>query len=97
MTLGVKEPMQLHIFVSGRVQGVGFREFARRSAEKTGVCGYAKNLVNGDVEVAAEGTRAALDEFLLLLEQGPPASNVDDVRIDELKGSRNYTGFEIRY
>ena len=88
--------MQLQILVSGRVQGVGFRDFVRRGAEKFGIRGYAKNLVNGDVEVLAEGSKAALDEFLVLLKQGPPASKVGNLRIDELKGSQNYTGFEIR-
>ena len=89
--------MHLHIRITGRVQGVGFRDFVRRSAEKYGIRGYAKNLANGDVEVLAEGNKVALDEFLRLLKQGPPASKVGDVHIDELKGSGNYTGFEIRY
>lgn len=89
--------MQLHILVSGRVQGVGFRDFARRSAEKFGVCGYAKNLVNGDVEVVAEGDKAALDEFLLLLQRGPSASKIDNIRFDELKSCSHHMGFEIRF
>jgi acylphosphatase len=89
--------MQLHILVSGRVQGVGFRDFARRSAEKFGVRGYAKNLANGDVEVVAEGDKAALDEFAMLLEHGPPAGRIDHVWIDELKCGGEYTGFDIHF
>lgn len=89
--------MQLHILISGRVQGVGFREFARRSAEKCGVRGYAKNLDNGNVEVVAEGSKMVLDELLTMLRQGPATSEVDDVQIDERKGSDNYKGFEIYF
>ena len=89
--------MQIHILISGRVQGVGFRDFARRSAEKIGVRGYAKNLANSDVEVVADGNRVALDEFLVVLEQGPPAGRVDRVQIDQFERSEEYTGFEIRF
>jgi acylphosphatase len=87
--------MQLHILVSGWVQGVGFRDFARRCAEKFGVRGYAKNLANGDVEVVAEGDKAALDEFAMLLEHGPPVGRVAHVQIDEVEYCGEYTGFEI--
>ena len=89
--------MQLHILISGRIQGVGFREFARRSAEKFGVRGYAKNLSNGDVEVVAESNKDALEEFLLFLEQGPSASKVDNIRIKELKSRSHHKGFEIHF
>ena len=89
--------MQLHILVSGRVQGVGFREFVRRSAERFGVCGYAKNLVSGDVEVVADGSKLALDEFLVLLEKGPPAGRVDRVQIVNHQCGGEYTGFDIRF
>ena len=89
--------MQIHILISGRVQGVGFRDFARRSAEKIGVRGYAKNLANSDVEVVAEGNRVALGEFLVVLEQGPPAGRVDRVQIDRFERSEECTGFEIRF
>ena len=89
--------MQLHILVSGRVQGVGFREFVRRIAERFGVRGYAKNLVSGDVEIVAEGSKLALDEFLILLEKGPPAGRVDGVQIDKRECGGGYTGFDIRF
>ncbi len=89
--------MQIHILISGRVQGVGFRDFARRSAEKIGVRGYARNLANSDVEVVAAGDKMALDEFLMLLEQGPPAGRVDRVQIDQFERSEECAGFEIRF
>lgn len=89
--------MQLYILISGQVQGVGFREFARRNAERFEIRGYTMNLANGDVEIVAEGARVALDEFIFALEKGPPAGRVDCVRIDERDHSGEYTNFEIRY
>lgn len=67
-------------FVSGSVQGVGFRHFARRAAQMLGVAGYAKNLRDGRVEVYAIGTAEKLDEFRAKIEQGPPAAAVWEVQ-----------------
>ncbi|MDE0297340.1 MAG: acylphosphatase [Candidatus Poribacteria bacterium] len=96
LTKVFNQPMQFHILISGRVQGVGFRDFARRSAEKHGIHGYTKNLGNGDVEIVAEGARIALHEFLVVLEKGPPMGIVDRVRIDERDCDGEYSNFEIR-
>ena len=67
MIAGVNMPMQLHILVSGHVQGVGFRDFARRNAVRFEIRGFTKPLANGDVEIVAEGAKAALDEFIFSL------------------------------
>lgn len=66
-------------YVSGSVQGVGFRHFARRHAEQLGVTGFAKNLRDGRLEVYAIGNREALDGFRRRLEQGPQAAAVWEV------------------
>jgi len=66
--------------VRGRVQGVWFRDSARREAEMLGVTGYAINLENGDVEVLACGSRASLDRLGEWLWRGPPMAQVADVR-----------------
>ena len=89
--------MQLHILVRGQVQGVGFREYARRSAERFEIRGYTMNLANRDVEIVAEGAKLALDKFIIALEKGPPASRVVCVRIDERDHSGEFTDFQIRY
>ena len=57
--------------VQGRVQGVGYRNFAQRAASELGLRGYARNLAGGSVEVYAIGPAAALDDFAGLLRQGP--------------------------
>jgi acylphosphatase len=74
------ELLARHFFVSGRVQGVGFRYFTRRTARTLGVFGWVRNLPDGGVEAWAEGSSAALDAFQRALETGPPGSQVAQVR-----------------
>ncbi len=69
-------------YVSGMVQGVGFRFFAQRSAARHQVKGYVRNLADGRVEAWAEGSEAAVDGFKRDLWAGPAYSNVD--RVEEL-------------
>ncbi|HEY6946389.1 MAG TPA: acylphosphatase [Candidatus Acidoferrum sp.] len=66
--------------MSGMVQGVGFRFFTQRAAEKLGVCGFVRNLWDGRVEVFAIGTPDQHKELRKLLERGPFGSDVADVR-----------------
>lgn len=68
-----------HMFISGRVQGVGFRYFTARLAAKYNICGFVRNLSSGDVEVYAEGERADLDEFRARVKTGPSCSLVTRV------------------
>jgi len=66
--------------ISGRVQGVWFRDSTRREALKLGITGYAKNLANGDVEVLAEGDELALNRLGQWLHEGSPMAKVSSVR-----------------
>jgi len=88
---------RVHILISGRVQGVGFRFFARHCALKLNISGYAKNLVNGDVEIIAEGKKSNLDEFVKELKKGPPLSRVADVKINKREYTDGFRRFSIRY
>jgi len=65
--------------VRGRVQGVGFRNFAKQVARQLGVLGYARNQADGGVEVYAIGTAAQLSDFNALLFKGPPWAEVRGV------------------
>jgi acylphosphatase len=67
-------------FVSGWVQGVGFRAFARRRALELGLSGYARNLADGRVEAFAQGDPAGIAEFARWLQRGPPLARVEDVQ-----------------
>jgi acylphosphatase len=68
-------------FVTGRVQGVGFRFFAERIAANLGVAGYVKNLFDGRVEVYAIGSAGQMDALRNALRRGPRMAAVD--RVDE--------------
>lgn len=75
-----EEPVQqLHAIIQGRVQGVGFRVFVQSYAANLNLGGWVRNTAGGDVEVLAEGQRAALEKLLMLLEAGPRGSHVTKV------------------
>lgn len=66
-------------FISGIVQGVGFRFFAQRIADRMRLTGYTRNLRDGRVEVYAIGPANDLDKLRLALEHGPSGASVSDV------------------
>ncbi|MBU1078268.1 MAG: acylphosphatase [Spirochaetes bacterium] len=88
----------LHLLVSGRVQGVGFRFFVQRLGESMGITGYVKNLYNSDVEVYAEGGQSTLYQFLDKIKSGPPLSRVLNVEVQWMEISeKKYKDFRIGY
>jgi acylphosphatase len=84
-----------HYRVRGRVQGVGYRWFALRTAERMGVRGFVRNLPSGEVEVHAEAESALLNDFKKELERGPHAARVSEVVEQDLPVSNLYGGFFI--
>ncbi len=84
-----------HAVIRGRVQGVGFRYFARQRAEAQKVSGFVRNLPDGSVEVHAEGAAASLSEFEADLCRGPSFGRVDEATVTAIK-PRGFQGFEIR-
>lgn len=82
--------------VSGRVQGVGFRYFVLRHAQAAGVDGSVRNLMTGQVEVRALGTREQLGKLETALWKGPRFSNVTNVEIVEILDEIDLgSGFDI--
>ena len=81
--------------VAGRVQGVFFRVFVTDHARELGLTGWVRNLPDGSVEVLAEGARPDLEKLVELLHQGPPASQVTDVRTRWTVYAGKYTEFAI--
>lgn len=76
-----------HYLVSGRVQGVGFRNFVFKKAMALGLSGQVRNLDDGRVEVVAWGLEEALTELETTVAKGPLLSNVTDVRATPLSES----------
>ena len=88
---------ELHAYVRGRVQGVGFRYFVVEEALSLGLRGYARNEHNGSVEVLAQGPRPALERLVTLLRQGPPAAHVSEVRTTWRQPTQHVSGFHVRW
>jgi acylphosphatase len=83
-------------FVSGMVQGVGYRYFTQAAAEKLGISGFVRNLRDGRVEVFAVGTPQQHQELRALLERGPRFSSVSEVREEPASSeTRDYAEFFI--
>jgi acylphosphatase len=75
--------VRVRAVVSGRVQGVWYRESCRREAERLGVGGWVRNRPDGRVEIEAEGPRPAVDALLTWATHGPPRAIVDRVAVDD--------------
>ncbi|MBS2037212.1 acylphosphatase [bacterium] len=68
----------VQVWVSGHVQGVGFRWHVRQWAQRLGISGWVRNLPDGRVELKAQGQR--LDEFLRKVAQGPQGAKVTSLQ-----------------
>jgi acylphosphatase len=77
----VADPVLLIAHVSGRVQGVGFRDWVRRRARPLDLLGSAVNLPDGRVEIRAEGSRSACDQLLDALYSGRAPGRVTDIDV----------------
>ena len=88
--------VRVHIWVKGRVQGVGFRAFVADSAEYIGVNGWVRNVNWDTFETIAEGTRQLVDIFVKAVITGPRASRVDECRVEEEPVRAEFSGFEVR-
>ena len=86
----------IHLIVSGRVQGVFFRDNTRRKAIEFGLKGYAKNLLDGNVEIVAQGSEEKIKELIEFIKNGPGIAKVENIQLKH-KELENFNGFEIRY
>ncbi len=80
---------------SGLVQGVGFRFFVRRNAEKLGVGGVVKNMPDGTVEAVFEGPEEAVQRLAEICKEGPRGARVQsaDIEYEDFRGE--FSGFGI--
>jgi acylphosphatase len=86
----------IRLRISGRVQGVGFRDALRLEAVRLGVTGWVRNLAGGGVEALAQGAPAAVDALLGWARRGPPAARVERVECGPpaAEHDRPYARFE---
>lgn len=95
-TQNKKDRARLHLVISGRVQGVGFRFSAYDEAKDLAVAGWVRNLGSGQVEIVAEGTQAKLQMLAAWAHLGPPSAHVTTVREDWSDFIGEFTEFRIR-
>jgi acylphosphatase len=81
--------------IRGRVQGVGFRYFARDAALREGVTGWVRNLPDGRVEALVEGEVEAVTRVERALRSGPGGARIDSVFVDQEEPSAAYDTFTI--
>jgi acylphosphatase len=83
-------------WISGQVQGVGYRYFTVRVARELELKGWVRNLSDGRVEAYAAGPAPALEDFEGRLRQGPPAGDVRGVEVEDWTIDVRIEGFDIR-
>ena len=88
---------RIHIFVTGRVQGVFFRQSARVMAIKNNVNGWVSNLDDGRVEIVAEGQESNIDALADWCKTGPANSRVDEFELSEENSTDEFENFKVRY
>jgi len=86
-----------HLIISGRVQGVFYRDFVRREANKLDIVGYVKNLSEGNVEIVAEGTEESLKKFISNCKKGPLMAFVKNIDIKEETAKNEFEDFDVKH
>ena len=85
------------IRVQGRVQGVYYRASARDQARRLNLSGWARNCLDGSVEVMAEGERVQLEQLMAWCHIGPPAAVVTHVEVEWQEATGEFVGFTVKY
>ena len=86
---------RLHGLIHGEVQGVGFRYFLMREAQRLGLRGWVRNRDDGSVEFVAEGTRPDLERLKQAAEKGPRMARVDRVNAEWSAGTGGLDAFDL--
>ena len=90
------DQQRAHVYVSGDVQGVFFRDSTRQKAQQLGLAGWVKNLPDGRVEALFEGPSQKVTEMVRWCEQGPPHAAVENVDVEFDTAQEDLPGFEVR-
>ncbi|RMH60284.1 MAG: acylphosphatase [Zetaproteobacteria bacterium] len=88
--------ISIRVYVSGKVQGVGYRYWTRSMAQRFGLRGWVRNTPDGRVEALLVGECTAVKMMLALMRQGPPAARVTCLVHEPAKLENAYSGFQIR-
>jgi acylphosphatase len=91
----MSQSIRVHLFISGRVQGVGYRFATVDTASQLGLSGWVRNLPDGRVEAVFEGVQEVVEEMIRWCHQGPPAAMVKDIVV-EYEEPEGLKRFEVR-
>jgi acylphosphatase len=89
--------VRIHIWVRGRVQGVGFRAFAQQTGVQLGLTGWVRNVGDDKVESVAEGPRERLERFAEEVKSGPRAGYVEEAIVEWETAKGEFTNFSVKY
>ena len=89
--------VRAHVFISGEVQGVYFRDYTRRKAQALGLTGWVRNMWNGQVEAVFEGEVKAVQQAVDWCYIGSPAAQVDDVEVSYEEPTGEFDDFHITW
>jgi acylphosphatase len=88
----------MELSITGRVQGVGFRHFTVKTADKLDdVTGWVKNEPDGSVSLVAEGPKDRLDQLKSAVQEGPRSARVDEIQDHRTKSRDEFSDFNVRY
>ena len=89
---------RVHVYISGRVQGVFFRAETQSAANSFNITGWVRNLSDGRVEAVIEGEDTDIDKMIAWCQEGPPAARVENVVVREEHGTGGeFRNFIIKY
>ena len=88
---------KIHVFVSGRVQGVFFRYFTKENAQRLALSGWVRNTKDGKVELVAEGESDDLEKLIDKLKEGPQMAMVKDLDVKWEDPTGEFDNFVVRY
>lgn len=87
------ETVTVRVAITGRVQGVGFRESMRIVAEALEINGWVRNCEDGSVEAVTQGNEFAIEQLVAWCHNGPPGANVKSVNADFVESSETFIAF----
>ncbi len=96
MQPGADDRARVHVWVTGRVQGVGFRAYVQQVSARLDLTGWVRNMGYNQVEAVAEGHRSALEHFVEEVRRGPRAASVEESRVEWEIATGEFQYFDAR-
>lgn len=87
---------QAHVFISGTVQGVGYRYFIKNKAREVGLTGWVRNSEDGGVEAVFQGEKETIEKMITICRQGPFLAEVKQVGFDWEEGEETFSEFSVQ-